>query len=212
MNTKEAKHLTNMLNIMCKHLYEDGDDNYTFRRDYLSEETWDLWEILANDLDETHIMLMLRENGKYPTILMDIYEDKFQDKTIANMEKRRQEIWNELNNTEDPFERIDKFYAGAREIKEWIDKYHFKELILKYDRTFFSMEACEKMFEKNMSLTDINDILPWIGKADIYGFSIKLKKPLTLSEKEREEVREDYMKTGQPKELKEIFGEVEDEE
>ena len=63
------------------------------------------------------------------------------------------------------------------------------------------------MIKKGYSLTEIVSIVPRTTKADIYGLSHMIKKPLKLTEKEYKAVEKEYQKTGEPAVLKKVFGE-----
>lgn len=63
------------------------------------------------------------------------------------------------------------------------------------------------MIKKGYSLTEIAEIVPRTTKADIYGLSHMIKKPLKLTEKEYKAVETEYRKTGEPAVLKKVFGE-----
>ena len=52
----------------------------------------------------------------------------------------------------------------------------------------------------------IAEIVPRTTKADIYGLSLMIKRPLELTQKEYKAVEKEYRKTGEPAVLKKVFG------
>ena len=63
------------------------------------------------------------------------------------------------------------------------------------------------MIRKGYSLSQIAEIVPWVTKADIYGLSYMIHKPMELTKEDLREVELEYRKTGEPAILKGIFGE-----
>ena len=70
-----------------------------------------------------------------------------------------------------------------------------------------STEVCSNMIRKGYYLSKIAEIVPWVTKADIYGLSYMIHKPMELTEEDIREVELEYRKTGEPAVLKKIFGE-----
>ena len=63
------------------------------------------------------------------------------------------------------------------------------------------------MIRKGYFLSQIAEIVPWVTKADIYGLSHMIHKPMELTKEDLREVELEYRKTGEPAVLKKIFGE-----
>ena len=70
-----------------------------------------------------------------------------------------------------------------------------------------STEVCSNMIRKGYSLSQIAEIVPWVTKADIYGLSHMIHKPMELTKEDLREVELEYRKTGEPAVLKKIFSE-----
>ena len=95
----------------------------------------------------------------------------------------------------------------ACEVDFWETKKHFLDLVSKDKTTMVCAEVCANMIKKDYSLTEIAEIVPRTTKADIYGLSHMIKKPLKLTPKEYTAVEKEYRKTGEPAVLKKVFGE-----
>ena len=72
----------------------------------------------------------------------------------------------------------------ACEVDFWETKKHFLDLVSKDKTTMVCAEVCANMIKKDYSLTEIAEIVPRTTKADIYGLSHMIKKPLKLTPKE----------------------------
>ncbi len=146
---------------------------------------------------------------EYDHIFADVRNETYQNLSISQFEEKRKEWIEDVKKTENPIIRVAKAVKYGREVDVWETKKHFLELVAKHKGLLVSTEVCGNMIEKRYSLSQIAEIVPWVTKADIYGLSHMLGKPLDLTKEEFQEVEAEYKKTGTPTVLKKIFGEVE---
>lgn len=146
-----------------------------------------------------------KANKAYEHISEDIRTGTYQGIFEDGFEEKRQKWIEEIRKTEQPMLRILKAIKYGREVDAWETKKHFLGLVAEQKELLVSIEVCGKMIRKGYSLSQIAEILPWVTKADIYGLSHMIHKPLELTEEELWEVETEYKKTGKPEVLKEVF-------
>ena len=166
-----------------------------------------LLRVLCTPVLDRCFYLTMWGDRSYEHILHDIKDGTYQGLTMDVFEKKRLEWVKEIKNTEDPILRVEKALRYAREVDVWETKKHFLDLVAKDKTTMVCAEVCANMIKKGYSLTEIAEIVPRTTKADIYGLSHMIKKPLKLTEKEYKAVEKEYRKTGEPAVLKKVFGE-----
>ena len=166
-----------------------------------------LLRVLCTPVLDRCFYLTMWGDRSYEHLLHDIKDGTYQGLTMDVFEKKRLECVKEIKNTEDPILRVEKALRYAREVDVWETKKHFLDLVAKDKTTMVCAEVCANMIKKGYSLTEIASIVPRTTKADIYGLSHMIKKPLKLTEKEYKDVEKQYRKTGEPAVLKKVFGE-----
>lgn len=147
-------------------------------------------------------------NKAYGHMLEDIRTGTYQGFSEDKFEKKRKEWIEEIRKTEQPMLRILKAIKYGREVDAWETKKHFLYMVVKHKELLMSTEVCSNMIEKGYPLSQIAEIVPWVTKADIYGLSHMLHKPIELTKEELQEVETEYKRTGEPAVLKKVFGEV----
>lgn len=152
-------------------------------------------------------MLGGKVNKEYGHTLEDIKAGTYQGLSEDQFEKKRKEWIEDIRKTEQPMLRILKAIKYGREVETWETKKHFLDLIAKQKGLLTSTEVCSNMIRKGYSLSQIAEIVPWVTKADIYGLSHMIHKPMELTKEDLWEVELEYRKTGEPAVLKKIFGE-----
>ena len=146
-------------------------------------------------------------NKEYGHTLEDIKAGTYQGLSEDHFEKKRKEWIEDIRKTDQPMLRILKAIKYGREIETWETKKHFLDLVAKQKGLLMSTEVCSNMIRKGYSLSQIAEIVPWVTKADIYGLSHMIHKPMELTKEDLWEVELEYRKTGEPAVLKKIFGE-----
>lgn len=146
-------------------------------------------------------------NKEYGHMLEDIKDGTYQGLSEDQFEKKRKEWVEDIRKTDQPMLRILKAIKYGREVETWETKKHFLNLVAKQKGILMSTEVCSNMIEKGYSLSQIVEIIPWVIKADIYGLSHMIHKPIELTKEELREVELEYQKTGEPAVLKKIFSE-----
>ena len=166
-----------------------------------------LLRVLCTPVLDRCFDLTMWGDRSYEHILHDIKDGTYQGLTMDAFEKKRREWVKEIRNTDDPILSVEKALRYAREVDVWETKKHFLDLVAKDKTTMVCAEVCANMIKKGYSLTEIVSIVPHTTKADIYGLSHMIKKPLKLTEKEYKAVEREYRKTGEPAVLKNCWGE-----
>lgn len=167
-----------------------------------------LLRVLFTSVSTRSAHLSLWGSKAYEYMLEDIRIGRYQNLSIGEFEEKRQAWITDVKKTENPMLRIAKALRYGREVDDWETKKHFLNLVAEQKGLLMSMEVCGNMVGKGYSLSQIAEIVPWVTKADIYGLSHMLKKPLELTEEELREVETEYKKTGEPVILKEVFDEA----
>lgn len=166
-----------------------------------------LLRVLCTPVLDLCFDLTMWGDRSYEHILHDIKDGTYQGLSMDAFEKKRMKWVEEIRNTDDPILCVEKALRYAREVDVWETKKHFLDLVAKDKTTMVCAEVCANMIKKGYSLTEIAEIVPRTTKADIYGLSHMIKKPLKLTEKEYKAVEKEYRKTGEPAVLKKVFGE-----
>ena len=107
---------------------------------------------------------------EYEHILEDIQNGTYQSFSVGDFEEKRKEWIEDIKKTEHPMLRVVKAIKCGREVDDWETKRHFLGLVAKKKGLLMSMEVCGNMIRKGYSLSQIAEIVPWVTKADIYGF------------------------------------------
>lgn len=172
-----------------------------------SDDYEDLLSAMSEPVeDQMWIMDKLHEEN-YGMTISDINHLRYKGRNESEMEKYRQEGLQKLAEESDPIKKIDIFYKYARELNEGIKMLDFMGFISGNTRTLLSIEICSNMFDSGkLSLTDMNNCLPWLDISDIYGLSKMLGKEVEITEEELQQVKEEYDKSGKPTVLKDMFG------
>ena len=147
-------------------------------------------------------------NKAYGYTLEDVGTGTYQGLSEDKFEEKRKKWIEEIRKTEQPMLRILKAIKYGREVDTWETKKHFLGMVVKHKELLMSTEVCSNMIGKGYSLLQIAEIVPWVTKADIYGLSHMLNKPIELTKEELQEVETEYKRTGEPAVLKKVFGEA----
>lgn len=166
-----------------------------------------LLKVLFTPVLDRCFCLTMWGRKSYKYLLHDIKDSTYQGLSVDDFEEKRKAWVEEIRNTDDPKLCIVKALKYAREVDVWETKKHFLYLVSKNKATMVCAEVCANMIKKGYSLTEITEIVPHTTKADIYGLSHMIEKPLKLTEKEYKAVEREYRKTGEPAVLKKVFGE-----
>lgn len=73
------------------------------------------------------------------------------------------------------------------------------------DRLIVSMDVCNNMLDRGYSLSEIQAIMPWLTKIDIFGFSYMMENPVSATDEEVEKIKWEFRRTRSPKILKTVF-------
>ena len=166
-----------------------------------------LLRVLFTPVDVRCRYLFLWGGRSYEHILSNIKNGTYQDLSEKEFEEKRKNWVEDIRKTDHPMLRVAKALKYAREVDAWETKKHFLELVSQNKGLLMYIEVCGNMIEKGYSLLAIAEIVPKVSKAEIYGLSYMLKKPIELTTQEYEAVEKEYRKTGKPDVLKDIFGE-----
>ena len=79
------------------------------------------------------------------------------------------------------------------------------------DRLIVSMDVCNNMINHGYSLSEIQAIMPWLTKIDIFGFSYMIENPVSATEEEVEKIKWEFRRTRNPKILKTVFNTEEEQ-
>lgn len=151
-------------------------------------------------------------NHFYKTLDLDIARVELGNESFENYEKKRLEYIDDIRTTTNTIERLQKAIQYAHDINEWEIFYNLIDNLKSEMRMVVSMDVCYKLFKKRASMKEIIELMPWLDICDIYGLSIKQNMPIDLTDEERDAICQNYMQTGRPEILKEVFGELTGEE
>lgn len=207
----DAREMYRLHNIL-EELINDGDpriDLYEGSHVYTDPDLDFLLRILFTPVENRYSYLRIwgDKDQAYRHLSEDIRKGTFQDITIEKFEEKRKAWIDEIKETDHPMLRILKAIQYGREVDSWETRKHFLELVADRKRIQVCMEICGSMILKGYTFTQIAEVVPGVTKADIYGLSRLLKCPLELTKQENKEVEKEYRKTGEPKILREVFGE-----
>lgn len=164
-----------------------------------------LLKILETKVEDQIKNLAAEREKTYPTSLIDIINHRFQGRGIEDMERYRLNCLKELASIEETESLKNAFYY-AKQIDDWEQFYDFQELLIEQMWILVSGEVCHNLFDKDFSLSEIAQILPWMRKADIYALSLVYEFCLKMTEEELQEIKGEYVKTGNPEILEKVFG------
>lgn len=166
-----------------------------------------LLRVLFTPVEDRCFYLSRRNYETYKNILIGSRDGTYQGLSEEKFEKKRKKWIENIRKTDHPMLRVVKALKYAREVDAWETKKHISGLIFRMKGVLMTMEVLGNMIDKEYSLSQIAEIATWMTKAEIYGHSLIIKKPLELTPQEYEEVEKEYRKTGEPDVLKDIFGE-----
>lgn len=171
------------------------------------EGTEDMEEILKalNTTVEQRIEdLRERQAKMYPTGLIDLITHQLCGKKIEDIEIHRLECIDKLKGMDKSKQAAQSLHY-AREINTWECFFSFQEMIVEQMWILVSTEVCYHLFDKNLSLSEISSILPWVSKTDIYALSLAYGVHISITEEEKDQIKTEYMRTGSPKILSKVF-------
>lgn len=147
-----------------------------------------------------------RQAEMYPTSLVDLITHQLCGKNVEDIEIHRLECLDKLKDMDKSKQAAYALYY-AKEIDTWERFFSFQEMIVEQMWILVSTEVCYHLFDKNLSLSEISEILPWVSKMDIYALSLAYGAYIPITEAEKEQIKTEYMRTGMPKILSKVFGE-----
>ncbi len=149
-----------------------------------------------------------RRDAIYGDIVSDLRNGTFLQKDEDAYEKYRLEGIEKIKQENDPIKKVEIFEEYAEELYDNLRLWDLMEFTSNQTRVLIAIEVCGKLFENNkLSLTEIHEVVPWQNISDIYGLSIMLGHEVKITDEELEQIKEEYMKTGEPALLKDRFGE-----
>lgn len=207
----DAREMYRLHNVL-EELINDGDSGIGLcegSRVYTDPELDFLLRVLFTPVENRcdYLRIWGGKDQAYRHLSEDLRNGTFQDLTIEKFEEKRKAWIDEIKETEHPMLRILKAIQYGKEVDCWETRKHFLELVAKRKHIQVCMEICGNMILKGYTLTQIAEVVPGVTKPDIYGLSRMLKNPLKLTEQEYKEVEKEYRETGEPKVLREVFGE-----
>ena len=146
-----------------------------------------------------------KQTELYPNSLVDFITHKFCGKNIEDIEIHRLECLDNLKNMDEVKQAVQAIHY-AKEIDTWERFFNFQELIVDQMWILVSTEVCYHLFDKNLSLSEISSILPWVSKTDIFALSLAYGAHISITEAEKDQIKVEYMHTGFPKILSKVFG------
>lgn len=172
----------------------EEDEIYFALRDSVYQQLWSLsWKQKQN------------HGETYAIPQKIIYRGKNED----DLEKNRWQIRGRIKAATDPLEKISIFYQEGRKLVEEIKAFDLLNCASETCRSLLSAEICGNAFKQGvLSITQIQELMPWLKISDIYGLSKMLKYDITITDQELEIAKEEYLATGEPKVLKDLFGEA----
>lgn len=195
----------NALNNLLNQLLNDDEESTLWglqHPDFFYENEEALLDVLFS---ETGKRIQRLDSLCYGKFDMDLVMSKWCGETVEDCENKRKEYIEEIRKTSDTIERLQKAIQYARKINEWEIFYHVMEIAKRRIRPIISIEICRIFFEKNATMEEVLDFMPWLDKTDVYGLSVMLNMPMNLSDTDMELIRKDCMKTGIPEVLKTVF-------
>ena len=147
-----------------------------------------------------------KQTEMYPNSLVNLITNRFQGKSVEDMENYRLECLDNLKDMDKERQATQALYY-AKEIDTWERFFSFQEMIVEQMWILVSHEVCYHLFDKNFSLSEISEIFPWVSKMDIYALSLAYGVYIPITEAEKEQIKTEYMRTGMPKILSKVFGE-----
>lgn len=164
----------------------------------------EILEALNISVEERLKALYEKQDEIYPTNLVDLITHKLYGKSTEDIEIHRVECLDELKGM-DKSKQVVHARHYAKEIDTWERLFSFQEIVVEQMWILVSTEVCYHLFDKNFSLSEISEILPWVSKADIYALSLAYGVHIPITEVEKEQIRAEYMHTGSPKILSKVF-------
>lgn len=170
-----------------------------------TEDMEELLKALNKAVGQRMEDLREKQTELYPNNLVDLITHKFCGKSIEDIEIHRLECLDKLKDMDKSKQVIQSLYY-AKEIDIWECFFNFQEMISEQMWILVSTEVCYHLFDKNFSLSEISEILPWVSKTDIYALSLAYGVHIPITEEEKDQIKTEYMRTGSPKILSKIFG------
>lgn len=179
------------------------------RNEMLWNEDDQLLDVMVNDVStQLWKNKYSRERNYGGDIIGDIIHESFKGRDEDALEEYRLQGLEKIEKTADILEKMDIFYEYSRRLRDDIKMLDYQLYVSQKARILHDIDVCKNMFSAGKySLSDIKEILPWLDLSDIYGVSKMLHFDMAITEAELEVVKEEYHKTGNPKVLKEMFGE-----
>lgn len=191
------------VNAVCRLTNEKYDYDYTYEDD----EDEELLRTMSENVGiQMWAMRFLREQ-KYGTLVHDINCKRYKGRDKVMLEEYRLAGLEKIAEETDPLKKISVFYEYSRELREDMKMLDFMDYVSNKTQTIVSIEVCSNLFNLGkFTLSEIMTIMPWLKISDIYGLSKMLGKDISITEEELDEVKAEYLESGEPKVLKDILG------